>query len=108
MKLNSMDRVRDRPESGGQLLNADSIDLSRPDNSELIRGAPRWVEVLWYFLGLPMLRSHLIVSSSFRCMLLRAFGAKIGKGVYIKPGLRVKFPWYLEVGDYSWLGEDLW
>jgi putative colanic acid biosynthesis acetyltransferase WcaF len=55
-----------------------------------------------------MLRSHLIISSAFRCALLRIFGAKIGNGVYIKPGLRVKFPWYLEIGDHSWLGEDLW
>jgi putative colanic acid biosynthesis acetyltransferase WcaF len=90
------------------LLDANSIDLSRPDNSELVRGAPLWVEALWYFLGLPLLRSHMVTSSAFRCMLLRVFGAKIGAGVYIKPGLRVKFPWYLEVGDHSWLGEDLW
>jgi putative colanic acid biosynthesis acetyltransferase WcaF len=39
---------------------------------------------------------------------LRLFGAKIGTGVYIKPGIRVKFPWYLEVGEYTWLGEDVW
>lgn len=90
------------------VLGADSVDLSRPDNTELVRGAPLWLEALWYFLGLPLLRSHLITSSGFRCRLLRLFGAKVGKGVYIKPGLRVKFPWYLEIGDYSWLGEDLW
>jgi putative colanic acid biosynthesis acetyltransferase WcaF len=89
-------------------LDADSIDLSRPDNAELVRGAPLWVEALWYFVGSPIVRSHLVVSSALRCMILRMFGAKIGKGVYAKPGLRVKFPWYLEVGDYSWLGEDLW
>jgi putative colanic acid biosynthesis acetyltransferase WcaF len=40
--------------------------------------------------------------------LLRLFGAKVGKGVYMKPGVRVKFPWYLRVGDFCWLGEDLW
>lgn len=91
-----------------QFLPADSIDLSRPDNRELVRGAPLWVEALWYFLALPLLRSHLITSSWFRCRLLRLFGAKIGKGVYVKPGLRVKFPWYLEIGEHSWLGEDLW
>jgi putative colanic acid biosynthesis acetyltransferase WcaF len=84
------------------------IDLSVPDNSELDRGASRLKEALWYFFGLPLLRSPLITSSSFRCSLLRVFGAGIGKGVYIKPGVRVKFPWYLEVGEHSWLGEDIW
>jgi putative colanic acid biosynthesis acetyltransferase WcaF len=104
-----METIKEHTEKAqDQLLDANSIDLSRPDNSELVRGAPLWVEALWYFLALPLLRSHLISSSAFRCMLLRIFGAKVGAGVYIKPGLRVKFPWYLEVGDYSWLGEDLW
>jgi putative colanic acid biosynthesis acetyltransferase WcaF len=104
-----MDTINERKESGeGLLLGADSIDLSRPDNTELVRGAPLWIEALWYFLGLPLLRSPLITSSAFRCILLRMFGAKIGRGVYIKPGLRVKFPWYLAVGEHSWLGEDLW
>jgi putative colanic acid biosynthesis acetyltransferase WcaF len=84
------------------------IDLSVPDNSELVRGAPLLIEAVWYFCGLPLLRSHWITSSSFRTRLLRLFGAKIGRGVYIKPGLRVKFPWYFEVGDHTWLGEDLW
>jgi putative colanic acid biosynthesis acetyltransferase WcaF len=28
--------------------------------------------------------------------------------VYAKPGLRVKFPWYLTVGDHCWIGEDVW
>jgi putative colanic acid biosynthesis acetyltransferase WcaF len=84
------------------------IDLSVPDNTELLRGAPLLVEAAWFFCGLPLLRSPLISSSPFRTWLLRLFGAKIGRRVHIKPGLRVKFPWYLEVGDHTWLGEDLW
>ncbi len=104
-----MDTVNEQTEHRqDQLLEARYIDLSCPDNTGLVRGAPLWVEALWYFLALPMLRSHLITSSAFRCSLLRMFGAKVGRGVYIKPGLRVKFPWYLEIGDCSWLGEDLW
>lgn len=84
------------------------VDLSIPDNRELVRGAPLIVEAIWYFVGLSLLKNHLITSSAFRCWLLRLFGSTIGRGVYVKPGLKVKFPWYLEVGDYSWLGEDLW
>src|SRR6266853_1594250 len=104
-----MDVINQRMENvQGQLLDANSVDLRCPDNTELVRGAPLWVEALWYFFALPIVRSHLVTSSAFRCRLLRIFGAKVGRDVYIKPGLRVKFPWYLEIGDCSWLGEDLW
>lgn len=43
-----------------------------------------------------------------RKVLLRLFGAKVGSGVVFKPGLRVKFPWRLEIGPFSWIGEDVW
>jgi len=84
------------------------VDLSRPDNSEYQKGRSLLVQALWHFVGLPLFRSHFIPISGLKCALLMLFGAKIGQGVYIKPGVRVKFPWYLTVGDYCWLGEDLW
>lgn len=46
--------------------------------------------------------------SSIKCKILRLFGAKIGKGVVIKPGVSVKYPWRLKVGDHTWIGEDVW
>lgn len=39
---------------------------------------------------------------------LRMFGAKIGKGVVIKPCVNIKYPWFLSVGDHSWIGENVW
>lgn len=40
--------------------------------------------------------------------LLHLFGAKIGKGVVIKSGVNIKYPWNLSIGDYSWIGENVW
>jgi putative colanic acid biosynthesis acetyltransferase WcaF len=45
--------------------------------------------------------------NGFRCWLLRLFGAKIGKGVIIRPTVRFTYPWKVEIGDYSWIGDDV-
>ncbi|MDM9379611.1 WcaF family extracellular polysaccharide biosynthesis acetyltransferase [Chlorogloeopsis sp. ULAP01] len=71
-------------------------------------GAPYWKQLLWYFIGSSLLQSHILVFSAFKVWLLRIFGAQIGKNVRIKPGVRVKFPWRLTVGDHVWIGEDVW
>lgn len=83
-------------------------NLARFDNSWYRPGRSRFVQALWFFLGLPVLRCSWMPLSSVRCALLRAFGARVGRGVVIKPGVRVKYPWLLDVGDHSWLGEDCW
>jgi putative colanic acid biosynthesis acetyltransferase WcaF len=59
-------------------------------------------------LGSPLVSNYWIVDSSFKCSLLRWFGAKVGIGVNIKPGVKIKFPWRLVVGDFVWLGENCW
>lgn len=84
------------------------VDLSTPDNSLLVRGRSRAIEALWIFCAAPVLASRIMVSSQVRVWLLRLFGADIGTNVYLKPGIRVKFPWYLSIGDHCWIGEDVW
>ena len=71
-------------------------------------GAPYWKQILWYFLGDPLVRSHWLPLSAFKVWTLRRFGSSIGQQVRIKPGVRVKFPWRLTVGDYVWIGENAW
>jgi putative colanic acid biosynthesis acetyltransferase WcaF len=68
--------------------------------SALKRGV--WFIVEWLFF------KSIFPVSSIKCALLRAFGARIGKGVVIKPHVRIKYPWFLEVGAHSWIGEDVW
>lgn len=41
----------------------------------------------------------------WRRFLLRIFGAKIGKGVILRPTVRITYPWNLSVSDYSWIGD---
>ena len=77
------------------------------DNSGFDRGASRGKELLWLLCCWLLLSSGL-PGSGWRATLLRMFGARIGRGVIFKPGVRVKFPWRLIVGDHCWIGEEVW
>jgi putative colanic acid biosynthesis acetyltransferase WcaF len=84
------------------------VNLRAYDNSWYSPGRPAAWRAAWIFFGLPLLRCSWIVSSSVRVNLLRAFGARIGRGVVMQQPLRVKYPWHLVVGDDCWFGEDCW
>jgi putative colanic acid biosynthesis acetyltransferase WcaF len=43
-----------------------------------------------------------------RPVLLRAFGARVGRRVLIRRGVRIHWPWKLDIGDDVWVGEDAW
>jgi putative colanic acid biosynthesis acetyltransferase WcaF len=85
-----------------------AVDLSKFDNSWYNPGRSRAVQALWFLVGSPLLRCSLIPSSAFRVQMLRIFGASVGRGVVIKPGVRIKYPWRVSIGDFSWIGEDAW
>lgn len=81
----------------------DQFDASRG----LDRGRGRTVEMLWYLVKCAVFLSPLPWPSRWKGMLLRAFGAKVGDGVVIKPRVNIHFPWKLELGDHCWLGEEV-
>ena len=81
-------------------------DLGRY-RTDFDRGRPRWVEAAWMLVEALFVRSW-VPGSAHRRALLTLFGARLGSGVVVKPGVRVKFPWRLAVGDNAWLGEDVW
>lgn len=41
----------------------------------------------------------------FRCALLRLFGARIGRNIYILPSVRITMPWNLTIGDDAAIGD---
>jgi putative colanic acid biosynthesis acetyltransferase WcaF len=62
----------------------------------------------WFIINACILQSNWMPLSSVRKFFLRLFGAKIGRGVVIKPRVNIKYPWKLEIGDYTWIGEGVW
>lgn len=84
------------------------VSLATYDNSWYDPGRSFAVRSLWHVVNALILQNSLNPSSSLRVRLLRMFGAKIGNGVICKPGINIKYPWHLEIGDYSWIGEKVW
>ncbi len=71
-------------------------------------GAGKLKQFLWYFTNVVFFMNPLNPISSIKCFLLKCFGAKLGKGVVIKQSVNIKYPWKLEVGNYTWIGEQVW
>ena len=63
---------------------------------------------LWYVVNVLFFNTSVPFPNSLKRMLLRIFGAKIGKGVILKPKVNIKYPWMLGVGNHSWIGEGVW
>lgn len=85
-----------------------SVRLDKFDNSWYQPGRGIVVRILWYLVNVLIMQNHLNPFSHLKVFALRMFGAQIGKGVVMKPGIRIKYPWNLRVGDYTWIGENAW
>lgn len=83
-------------------------DLSTFDNHWYDPGRAKLTRFLWYYVNIIFFKSYWLPLSSLKINLLRLFGASVGRGVVIKPGVNIKYPWLLEIGDHSWIGEGVW
>ena len=84
------------------------IPLKDAPGSKEAWSKPAIVIALWILVEYLFVTNSLQLSSRLRATALRAFGAKIGRGVILRPRLRVKFPWNLEIGENCWIGEGVW
>lgn len=82
--------------------------LSTFNTSSFDRGRSRIVELTWMIVSALIFRHGLAIWSGLKVFVLRAFGARVGKGVVIKPCVQIKFPWKLTVGNDVWIGEHVW
>ena len=68
-------------------------------------GASRLKQYAWYVVSQTCFRSGLIPFSTMLVSILRLFGARVGADVRIKPGIYIRYPWKLVLGDHSWLAD---
>ena len=80
-------------------------DLSLFRNPPGFRGRSAVVVQLWWLVQSTLFAWSPQFMFGWRAWLLRRFGAKIGKGVKLRPGVRVTYPWKLTIGDHCWFGE---
>ncbi|WP_426955247.1 putative colanic acid biosynthesis acetyltransferase [Muricoccus radiodurans] len=81
-------------------------DLARSKVPPGFRGRSAVYVQLWWIVQALLVHPSPQVFYGWRRFLLRCFGARIGKGVLIRPSVQVTYPWKVEIGDWSWVGDD--
>lgn len=70
------------------------------------RGRPAWFVQLWWLVEASLFRLSPQIMYGWRRWLLRLFGAKIGRGVNIRPTATITYPWKVSIGDWSQIGDE--
>jgi len=82
-----------------------SLDIARNRKSQKYSRTDLVKRILW-IAGSVLFRLTPRPLFGFRRFILRCFGAKVGAHVNTYPSTRIYFPWNLEVGDWSAIGEN--
>lgn len=92
-----------------------STDVKQRTETDLSQYDCNWYKpggaikrTLWYFVNVLFFINPLNPINGLKIALLKLFGATVGKGVIIKPGVNIKYPWNLQIGNYTWIGENAW
>ena len=84
-----------------------STELSVYNNSWFQPGNPL-KRFAWHYVNCIFFKSGIFPFYRLKVFLLQLFGATVGKGVFIKPYVNIKYPWLLSIGDHVWIGEAAW
>lgn len=84
------------------------VDLSQYTKAGYTPGSNAFVRGLWYVTNMIFFKSSWCTCYGLKRGLLRMYGAHVGSKVVIKPCVNIKYPWYLTIGDNSWIGENVW
>lgn len=82
-------------------------NLAAFDGSSIDRGKSVLVRLIWLTVSGTVVMRWWFPNRA-RITVLRAFGARIGTGCIVRHRVRIELPWFLDVGDHSWIGEGVW
>lgn len=69
-------------------------------------GAGKAKIIVWYLVKMCFFLTAFPFPSGLKAVLLRLFGAKVGRGLVIKPRVNIHMPWKLVIGNDVWIGEE--
>lgn len=82
-------------------------NLNMYNTPKTFRGKSKIMVQLWWIIQSTLFTLSPQFMYGWRRFLLRIFGAKIGKGVIIRPSVQITYPWKISIGDYSWIGDEV-
>lgn len=82
-----------------------SLDISTNRSAQKYTAGEQFRRLSWSF-GKLFFRFSPRPCFGWRRFILRCFGAKIGRNVNVYSTTQIYFPWNLQVGDWSAIGED--
>jgi len=82
-------------------------DLAKFKLPKNFRGGKTIIVQFWWFIQATLFRLSPQFMYSWRRFLLRSFGAVIGEKVIIRPTVKITYPWKVQIGDFSWIGDDV-
>jgi putative colanic acid biosynthesis acetyltransferase WcaF len=84
------------------------IDLGAYERPVIAGNRNRAWRIAWHVCSALLFQNALVLPSLWKAALLRLFGARVGRGLVVRPRVTIKYPWFLTLGDHVWLGEQVW
>jgi putative colanic acid biosynthesis acetyltransferase WcaF len=103
----AMDRLTQRLGSDPSLSPGARFSLRDFTGQNYSRGRPLPVQILWMLVS-RRVTMQWWCPNRLRVFILRRFGARIGTGTLIRHDVKIHWPWKLEIGHHTWIGESTW
>ena len=77
-------------------------------NNKWYNPGSKLLRCTWYIVSFFFFENNFFLFYKIKIIILRLYGAKVGENVIIKPNVKIKYPWFLSIGNNVWIGEKVW